>query len=187
MAVIYRPRHERQIKPSDPFGRYNCGAVATAIAIDRATLGGCMVNGDDVRAHTNEPIPDPGSPGLNIGQLVWAAAKMGVELQEVRGGTFETLLGRLRQTRGVILSGEGSALGPNTCQPGFVGAHAIFLNNLSTSGASILVYNPLCPNYRWLPVATVQRYAERFGQLHGGLAYAYTRITPNINPADQLN
>ena len=181
MAVIYRPKHERQIKPSDRYGRYNCGAVATAIAIDRATLGGVMVNGEDVRALTTEPVPDPASPGLNIPQLVEAAGDLHVVLTRVSGGTFTRLLDYLREGRGVSLSGEGAALGPNTCQPDFVGAHQIFLNNLSTDGTSILVYNPLCPTYRWLAVTTVRKYAERFGALHGGLAYAITRVTPLIS------
>ena len=180
MAVIYRPKHERQIKPSDKYGRYNCGAVATAIAIDRATLGGCMVNGEDVRAHTNEPIPEDGSPGLNIPQLVDAAGRMGVVLTGTRGGVFDVVLDRLGEGRGVILSGAGAALGAGICQPGFVGGHAVFLNNLNTAATKILLYNPLCLTYRWTEVATVKRYAEAFAVLAGGLAYASTRVTPNV-------
>ena len=180
MGFIYLPSQERQIKPSDKYGRYNCGAVATAVAIDRATLGGVMVNGQDVRKATNEPIPDPGSPGLNMAQLCNAAKKFHIDLTEVRGGTFVTLLTRLAEGRGVVLAGAGAALGPNTCQPGFVGGHALMVNNLSTDETKVVVYNPLCPTRRYLAVDTVRKYAEAFGAQHGGLNWAYTRITPNV-------
>ncbi len=181
MGFVYLPSSERQIKPGDPFGGVNCGPVATAVAIDRATLGGVMVDGKDVRAATNEPIPNPGSPGTTIRQLCDAARKgFHVELTEVRGGTFATLLKRLGEFRGVVLAGEGTALGRDICQVGFKGGHAVFLNNLSTDHTKVVVYNPLCPTRRYLPVATVKRYAEAFGNAHGGLNWAYTRVTPNV-------
>jgi len=192
VGFIYQPGQERQIKPGDKRGRWNCGPTTGAVFIDRATLGGVMVDAADVRLASDEPIPDPDnpgpSPGLNIKQLAAAIRTFGVEVTLGRPtDTFDDVLDRLREGRCVTISGVGAALGKDTCQPGFTGGHAIFLNNLSTSGVSILTYNPLCPNYRWLPVATVRKYAERFGALHGGLAYAYTRITPNIAPADQVN
>lgn len=180
MGFVYLPSQERQIKPSDKYGRYNCGAVAAAVAIDRATLGGVMINGQDVRRATNEPIPDPGSPGLNMAQLCKAAKTFHVDLTEVRGGTFAALLKRLGEIRGVVLAGEGTALGKDICQVGFKGGHAVFLNNLSTDGSKIVVYNPLCPTRRYFPVATVRKYAEAFGAAHGGLNWAYTRVTPNV-------
>jgi len=82
--------------------------------------------------------------------------------------------------RGVVLAGKGSALGANTCQPGFVGGHALMVNNLSTDKTKVVVYNPLCATRRYLGVGTVKRYAEAFGAAHGGLNWAYTRVTPNV-------
>ncbi len=180
MGFTYLPSQERQIKPSDKWGKYNCGAVATAVAVDRATLGGVMVNGEDIRRLTDEPVPDPKSPGLRVSQLCAAAKKLHVDLTEVKGGTFGALLSRLAEGRGVVLAGAGASLGTAICQVGFTGGHALMVNNLSTDHSKVVVYNPLCATRRYLPVATVRKYAEAFGSLHGGLNWAYTRITPNV-------
>lgn len=184
MAVIYRPKHERQIKPSDPHGSVNCAAVAAAIAFDRATLGGCMLNGEDVRALSDEPHPNPASPGLNLWQLADVARKLHIQLTPVSGGSFEAILASLREGRGVIVPGDYEAMGKYSCQAGFRGDHGILVNNENTPRTSLLVYDPLCKTYRYVPTAVIRRYSEMFGAAHG-FQYAYTRITPNI-PA-QIN
>lgn len=186
MGFIYQPGQERQIKPGDKRGRWNCGPTTGAVFIDRATLGGVMVDAADVRLASDEPIPDPDnpgpSPGLNIKQLAAAIRTFGVEVTLGRPtDTFDDVLDRLREGRCVTISGVGAALGKDTCQPGFTGPHQILLNNLSSDGQKIAVYNPLCSNRRYLAVATVRRYAEAFAKLTGSLAYAYSRVTPNVS------
>lgn len=188
MAVIYRPKHQKQINSGDVNGGVNCTPVSTAIAIDRATLGGCMVTGKYIRAHSDEPNPDPGSPGLNIGQVCDVAQDMGVRIIAEHSTTFAKPLARLAENRGIVLAGDYDQMGAFSCQANFLKLHAIYVNNLNTPKTSLLVYDPLCQKYRYIPIDVIERYAEKYATQAGGkLWYGYTRVTPNINPADQEN
>lgn len=188
VAVIYRPKHQKQIVPSDPHGGVNCTPYSAAMAIDRATIGGCLVTGKYIRSHSDEPNPDPGSPGLNIGQVCDVAQAMGVDLVAEHSATFAKPLARLAENRGIVLAGDYDQMGQFSCQANFLKLHAIFVNNLNTPKTSLLVYDPLCQKYRYLPIAVIEAYAEKYAmQANGKLWYGYTRVTPNINPADQEN
>lgn len=182
MAVIYRPKHQRQIVASDPYGSKNCTAVSAAIAFDRATLGGCEINGRQVRAMSDEPIPDPASPGLNIHQIVEVADKLHIELTNWSGHGWDDVIKCLRAGRGVVLQGDYDQMGSYSCQSSFLGNHAIFVNNVNTPGDKGLAYDPLCPAYRYMPLSVLRRYAEK---LNPHCLFAITRVTPNI-PA-QIN
>jgi len=187
MAVIYRPKQQYQLVPTDPYGRYNCTAYSGAMAIDRATLGGCLVTGEDVRSRSDEPIPNHLSPGLNVGQVVDVAQGLGVHLTLHRGGLWTALTGALGDGRGVVLAIDYDRMGAYSCQPTFLDFHAIYLNNLSAAGAKVLVYDPLCHEYRFVPTKVVKAAAEKYAAQAGGLYWASTRVTPNISPADQHN
>lgn len=181
MSVIYRPKHQRQIVASDPHGGVNCTAYSAAIGIDRGTIGGSLVTGKWVRAHSSEPNPDPGSPGLNIAQVCDVAQDIGVDLTAEKTSHFAKALARLAEGRGLVLAGDYDQMGGFSCQANFKGLHAIFVNNLNTPGTSLLVYDPLCPTYRYIDIGTIKRYAEKYAQQAGGLLwYGYTRVTPNI-------
>lgn len=123
----------------EKYGAFNCTAVSAARAASHATSGRTEVQGERVRALTDEPIPDPDSPGLNLPQVQEALGDLGVYL-EVRIGA--------RQDTGVVsrsvtwdeyedrrISGQGCILqvgyGPIADSPmdagnGFRGGHAIF-------------------------------------------------------------
>lgn len=156
--------------------------------MDRATIGGCVVSGKWVRSHSNEPNPDPNSPGLNIGQVCDVAQAMGVDLRPEHSATFAKPMARLAEGRGIVLAGDYDQMGSFSCQANFTNLHAIFVNNINTPGTKLLVYDPLCHEYRYLPISVIKNYAEKYGaQVNNGLWYGYTRVTPNINPADQKN
>jgi hypothetical protein len=180
MAVIYRPRHQRQINGFDPYGPVNCTAYSAAIALDRATLGGCTATGKQVREASSEPIPSPGSPGLNLDQVETVARKWHVVL-DARMGTFADALAALAAGRGVVLQGDYDQMGAYSAQPSFKGDHAMFLNNIGGTGTRILTYDPLHTEYRYIPTAVLKRYAEKHAAATGGkVRYAFTRVTPNI-------
>lgn len=192
MAVIYRPKHQKQINGFDIFGKYNCTAYSAAMGIDRATVGGTQVTGRDVRRASNEPIPSQSSPGLNLAQTEDVADKWHVILAEKRG-TFDDVVAALRQLRGVVAQGDYDQMGVYSCQGTFLGDHAIFLNNLNTSkvtiggkvhlpGTAVLVFDPLCDKARYLPLSVIERYCEKHAAATGGkVRYAVTRVTPNVS------
>lgn len=177
MSVIYRPKHQRQIVASDPHGGVNCTAYSAAMAIDRATLGGCDVTGKEVRAMSDEPNPDPGSPGLNIHQVVDVANKLHVQLTNTSGEGWAKVIAYLKEGRGVLLQGDYDQMGAYSCQSNFLGNHAMFVNNVNGTGTSALNYDPLCKAYRYVRLDVLKRYAEK---LNPHCLFAITRITPNI-------
>lgn len=182
MSVVYKPKHQRQIVSADKYGSVNCTAYSAAMAIDRATLGGVRVTGATVRAASNEPIPDPASPGLNLPQIVAVAFKWHVELVNRTGAPWSSLLAALREGRGLVLGGDYDQMGTWSCQASFRGDHAIYVNHISGDG-DLYVMDPLCASAREVPPATIKAYAEKFARTIGtypGLAFATTRITPLI-------
>jgi len=62
----------QQLLQGDPYGAFNCTAYAAAWITDAHTAGKTLLTGREVRAHTNEPVPDPNSPGLNLPQVDWS-------------------------------------------------------------------------------------------------------------------
>jgi hypothetical protein len=192
VATIYRPKHQRQINPNDPYGKYNCTAYAAAIAVDRATIGGCLITGKEVRANSTEPKPSPRSPGLNLVQGVGGAFRATHVGMQVRRISWSAMLVYLKN-RGVILQGDYDQMSGFSCQTSFRDNHAVFLNNTNTDPVTIadveygpgkcaLTYDPLCTGYKWVPLTVLRKYAEKFALQQGfaGVLCATTRSTPLI-------
>lgn len=77
MTLPFRfPRLQLQLNPIDPFGRFNCTAYSAAMAADADSRGAFVPTGRDVRYQSDEPSPDPDSPGLNLQQVDVALFKM---------------------------------------------------------------------------------------------------------------
>lgn len=87
-----------QLTSGDRYGSYNCAAYALAKGLEFDTCGRVKRTGAQIRALTNEPIPDPSSPGLHHGQLRDVAAKFGVRLDVLSGVPWSEVrdLGRER-------------------------------------------------------------------------------------------
>lgn len=184
MAVIYRSRHQWQGRPDDPFGWKNCAAYSLAMALDRASLGQLRLTGEIVRALSDEPNPEPKSPGLNLGQLIAVSKRYSSWLLIDRTGrTFPALLADLRAGRGAIVSGDYDQMGVWSCQRSFVGNHGIWVNHITGDG-DLYVSDPLCRVAREIPAPVIQAYAEKFGRSTGlsagQLRYAVTRVTPTV-------
>lgn len=181
---IYRPTGQKQLNPTDPIGKYSCGAYATAVLVDYATIGGVLVSGKYVRSLTNEPVPDPASPGLSIPQLVAAAKKMNVELTDRSGQTWSSMVDSLRGGRGVLFNVLYEALPVELraqLSPA-VGGHAMAATQLDTEQTRALVYDPLRGKPLWMSLASLSvasvAWAKRIGS--GGVIYATTRVVPKV-------
>jgi hypothetical protein len=187
VGFIYKPQHKRQLGPgSGPTGKYDCTAWSAAMAIDRATLGGTDVTGRQVRLASNEPYPDPDSPGLHLGQVVDVAFKWHVDLENRSGAPWSAVLQALKAGRGVILQGDYDQLVGFSCQATFKGDHAVYVNHI-TGDDDLYWMDPLCPGPNAnMKVTIARKYAEKFAKSRGvypGILFATTRRTPTIAEA----
>lgn len=185
MGFIYKPGFQRQIVATDKYGGVNCGAYSAAMAIDRATMGGLVVTGATVRRATNEPIPDPSSPGLNLPQLVNAAFGWHIELVNRSGAPWTAVLSALHEGRGLILQGDYDQVPAEySGQLSFKGDHAVYINHLSTDGMELWWMDPLHKaGGFYIPAAVAKAYAEKFARtvhVYPGVLFATTRITPTL-------
>jgi len=135
--TLYVVPFEKQL--GQLYGGTLCTAVSAARAAGHATKGRLNLTGARVRAATDEPVPDPASPGLNLPQVSSALAKWSVGL-DVRIGsradldnvsrsvTWEEYEERRIAGEGCILqTGYGPiADSPMDAGAGFRGGHAIF-------------------------------------------------------------
>lgn len=198
MGSVYRPKHQKQLTATDKYGKYNCTAVSAAIAGDRATLGGVIVSGKDIRAASSEPIPDTNpntenGPGLTPQQAVDALYRLTRVPLVMRRTSWATMASNLN-ARGVLLPGDYDQMGAFSCQPSFRDLHSMYLNNRNSApvtingttypaGQAALTYDPLCGDYRWVPMSVLRKYAEKYARAvgyTGGVIYATTRVTPLV-------
>lgn len=183
MTSIYRPRHVRQLVAGDKYGGANCTAASAAMAIDRATMGGVQVTSGTVRLASNEPVPDPASPGLNLPQVISVAFRWHVDLVNRTGAPWSAVMAALKEGRGVILQGDYDQVPVAVrCQASFTGDHAVYVNHISGDG-DLFWQDPLCAAGKEINVVIARAYAEKFARTSGsypGLRFATTRITPII-------
>lgn len=136
----YEPDPSFQLVASaGPTGKYDCTAHSASNAIDYVTMGAKDPGGRTIRLQSNEAIPDPKSPGLNLGQVQNVAlSKYGVYL-DVRTGsralTWQDYERRKDEGQGGIIqvgytpiaNSKYDAFGSR-----FFGGHAMFECRLAT-------------------------------------------------------
>jgi hypothetical protein len=182
--TIYMPTYQRQSAASgDPTWKYDCTAFCLAMLIDAATLGGTVVSARWVRLNSDEPVPDPKSPGLNIRQVDVVAAKLHVLFEDRQGHSWAELLVALREGRRVLAQIDYASLGQQRCQSNGDFGHAMLLHNLGATAASIRATDPLCPAPKVYGSTIIQRSMTKFARDTGvqtGLRYAVSRKVPEI-------
>jgi hypothetical protein len=181
--IAYRPAFQSQnpAKSGYKYGWQSCTAFSTAMAVDRATIGGTLVTGGYIRSITNEPVPSPNDPGLTLDQVIAAAAKLHVVIVNKTGHTFDDAMLDMKNRRGIILCGLYSEFGDYSSQTSFKGAHAVYVNNIDGSGANGLTYDPLANAERWIPLTILRSFSEKlYGHPHQ-IMYASTRATPFVD------
>ena len=177
----FRPRFQTQRNASDPHGMVNCSAYSLAMGVEFATCGNLTITGRGVRELSNEPDPDPGSPGMNIKQLVAVAAKLRCPIVDQTGKKWTDVEGYVDAGMGVLVQGQYDKLKP---EDPFNGGHMILVTEQSSSNQSMLVWDPLEKAVKVYPTRTVQAYAEAFGT-NGGLRFATTRKPPLVGSVKQ--
>lgn len=185
MGIFHR--HQTQRVPSDPHWTVNCTAYCMAMFATDTTLGGLVgVTGRYVRAISNEPIPDPASPGLNLAQMKAVAAKLRISFTDHTGNGWDTFgkdVGKAGGRRAIlqvdydVLQAKVPAL---VCQRTGDFDHAILVVRVADT---VMASDPLCANTKEYPVDAIRAAAEKFGRDHGmvggGLYYAVSRDIPH--------
>lgn len=185
MSFIYHPDHQYQLGPgSGPTGGFDCTCYAASMAIDRGTMGGTIVTGRQVRLASDEPYPDPHSPGLNLPQVQAVAGKWHVDLINRGGAPWSSVMGMLKQGRGVVLQGDYDQIPAGySGQLSFRGDHAVYVNHVTGDG-DLYWMDPLRKSGAIeIPASIARSYAEKLAKKWGiypGVAVAMTRITPNL-------
>jgi hypothetical protein len=110
------------------YGWTSCTAFAGAMAAAFDSCGKVRPTGGQVRQLTNEPVPDPKSPGLNLDQVDDALRKLGVDLDTRKHYPWDELVRRVSAGQGCILQIDTKPfLGtPYQSTAGAIG-HAVFV------------------------------------------------------------
>lgn len=186
MSTTYAPKNQWQGTPADPTGWVSCQAYAAAVICDAVSLGGCVPTGEQVRDLTDENVPDPHDPGLNIGQVVAALRRFGVRLEDRSGQTSAAVKADLIAGRYLSVSVWYPLLGPYRSQkPGEFG-HQVTIGRLNTTTGNVMLFDPLnrSTKGRWVPLpvitAAMTAWGERTGMPKGQVRYARSRAVPAL-------
>lgn len=182
MSTLYH-RHATQIVPDDPYRRFNCSAYVGEMLFRDETLGGVYITGEQIRALSTEPKPDPKSPGLNIDQIVKVARVLRVDMGDRTGKPWTQLVADMTEGARIMAQIDYKTLGVYRAQPGDFG-HAICIVSMHSNGLSVWASDPLAPAPRWYPVNVIEQamtvFARQTGIKAPGLRYGRSRIVPRI-------
>lgn len=128
----FHPTHQAQLEYrwGGKYGGANCTACAAGMTGESHTCGALRFTGAQVRAASNEPTPDPKSPGLNLAQVDSALYHLSageIDLDTHYRYPFDSLEARLNGGAQAILQGKRSVLVTRGEGHGnsFPGGHAI--------------------------------------------------------------
>jgi hypothetical protein len=150
----------------DPHGWVDCTSFAAAMGVDATSRGAVRPSGHQIRDLSNEPVPTPGDPGLDIRQVKAALERFGSHWTDRSGRTFTAVTNDLKAHRWVLLAVWYDDLGPFKGQPNGAFGHAIGVMRIDATGTSALVFDPVRrakDQPKWVPLATLRRAAVKWG------------------------
>jgi hypothetical protein len=131
-CATYRAPFGSQIQEGGATGGVDCTAWATRAGLATATCGRIVVSGRRLRLLSNEPVPDPQSPGLNLYQMQDVLREDFGVYMDVRAGSRAISWSEYERKRVagyslvVQLSYAPIADSPFDAGRGFRGGHAMF-------------------------------------------------------------
>lgn len=152
MTYVPDPLKYQQIALGGITGPYDCTAWGAAFRVDAHSKGTIRTTGRQVRLHSDEPVPDRASPGLNLGQV--DAAVIEVTSGRVNLDTFAQSRAldradvewRIRDGRFCGLSVNRGVLVRRGFVSGFSGAHDITVFTRDSEPDQLLMFDPLVRN-----------------------------------------
>lgn len=111
----------------DKYGWEGCAAYVGAYGASYSSCGLIHPTGATVRAYTNEPIPDPNSPGLTTDQVRDALGRLGVTVTTFARMPWTGVEALIDGGHFVMLAVQYSVIRPTrfSGDPNFYGGHAI--------------------------------------------------------------
>ena len=134
-------------------GSVDCTAWGGALCVDAHTRGATKLTGRAIRLASDEPIPDPGSPGLNVGQVDTAIYRLTDGRVNLDTPNAATLTRTMVQDR--IKDGRWANVAVNRATlinrgygggASFAGKHDITLHARAIDFAPV-IGDPLVPRY----------------------------------------
>jgi hypothetical protein len=168
--------------PSDPYWQVNCSAYALAMLVNDSVLGGLTnITGRRMRALSTEPTPDPGSPGLNLGQLKGVAQKLSVPFYVKSGQPWSALRNAVGSgaSRAVLQLEYDEIPLAYRCQASSNFGHAVLV--VAFDGDRVRASDPLCSVTKWYPESALRHAAEWFAEHRAnshGVFYGISRVVP---------
>ncbi len=187
--TTYTPdiRRYQQIELGGATGPYDCTAWSAAILVDAHSRGAIRTTGRQIRLHSDEPVPDWDSPGLNLPQADAAVLDItngrinldtrvqsrSLSRAEVQWRIIDGRWATIQVVRGVLVSrGYGG-------DSSFSGAHALTVHARPIDNAPV-IFDPLVP---YGIAASWDAIFDAAEALTGGHVYSqYTRdLTPDYH------
>lgn len=185
------PHDHQQLVPWTPTSPYDCTAYSAAWAAD-ADQGRKVVSGRTIRLNSNEPKPDPSSPGLNLPQAdaaTYRATSGRVNLRLGANGIRPTV--PVSEARKMVEAGRrlewqfhrgrlGKRVPSLLAIDSFDGLHAGGL--ILKPFDSLRLFDPLCTVYLKLTWSDVT-YAGINGAAEAGTGYINVLATRDVVPS----
>lgn len=161
--TFYRPVLVRQADGST-FQWFNCTMASAAMALDRATEGAKKSTGAKMRS-----CQDNQSGGTTLEDAKTALERCyGQTLDNHYGLSWATFIAALKFGHGAIIQGWYSYFGSYASQINRSFNHAVFCNEVSADGSTLLIYDPLAIAAKWIPVSVVQQFCGHLALGEGG-------------------
>lgn len=182
MTYYPDPDRYQQIALGGPTGPYDCTGWSAAWIVDAHSQGAIRTTGRKVRLHSDEPIPDSDSPGLNLPQA--DAAVLDITNGRINLDTRvqynalprDQVRWRITDGRWATVQVQRGVLVARGFLEGFTGAHAITVHARPIDSIPV-IGDPLVPHY--VP-ASWDAIFDAAEALTGGRVY--TSFTRDLTP-----
>jgi hypothetical protein len=167
-----------------------CTPTSMAVLLRGVSLGAIRATERTVIAMTNEPVPDPRSPGWNITQMVSVALKFQVELNDATGtdhDSYDDVRRFLDEDRRILAQLELGDLGradvPHAIEIECRRRGQRDIKGRPIDGWAMLINEPTRTVSEWMSEVTVlhamKHLAENTG-MERGLRFAYSKRVPMV-------
>ena len=199
----YRPPLVRQFGWGTAFDKANCTAASVVMTVLKMTEGTypvCKIDGNklsppEVRKHQKDMEAGIGLDDADLALNTGFDLDVEYRLNE----KLTTFYARIEKGEGAAVQGDYDRVPaswtdpkdgkkwPLSCQTTFDGGHAVYVNSISDTIASVRMIeigDPLCYTYRWWPEPIFRAYAEKWsGAGEIGAMYS-TKVTAPPAPVE---
>jgi hypothetical protein len=155
---------KRQIgDPTTSLDAHICMLESAAMALEWHTHGAVNVWGGELVPYCGRDPSLIAIEGTNLDNVRQAWTHWGQTFEIRAGNPWTDVINQLHQAKAVVIGGDyGSMPTAYKCDVSYNGNHAIILLPYF-SGDNILVGDPICFNFKWVPASAIQTYAEAQG------------------------